>query len=54
MNVKKARCMNDLKHFKGKSDVVVGCSKHCCRPRLDRSSLYVPGFKILAMMKGPS
>jgi hypothetical protein len=26
--------MNDLKHLKGRSDVAVGCSKRCCRPRL--------------------
>ena len=28
--------MNDLKHLKGRSDVAVGCSKRCCRPRLGR------------------
>jgi hypothetical protein len=53
MRVKKARYVNDLKHFKGKSDVVVRCSKRCCRPCLDRWPACMSRLQNLGDDEGP-
>jgi hypothetical protein len=45
--------MNDLKHFNGKSDIAVRCSKRCCRLALIVGQLVCPGLQNLGDDKRP-